>query len=257
MTTLSQRSHFRGTDNTYREVRRVTEHAVQLGRERLNPTLRNPHFLVLRERRRIVSKWLQSLPGRRLSVLDVGGRIQPYRPLMEGRLERYIAVDPRFTGLLDALAVGEDLPFSCERFDLVICTQVLGYATDPSRVIAEIHRVLKPGGVLLLTVPAFSPRRQDERWRFLPDGLRVLLSRFSDVEIVSEGCSVSGIFRTINACVDLSSENERLRRVLAWTLIPLMNICGLALDKLSRGNDQLTPNHSVLARKPAYGNVGV
>src|SRR5437879_10757042 len=60
---------------------RITAFAAELGRERLYPSLWNPDYLVLNERRRHFSEWAQRVPGQGLSVLDVGGRIQPYRPL--------------------------------------------------------------------------------------------------------------------------------------------------------------------------------
>ncbi|MGH8728245.1 MAG: class I SAM-dependent methyltransferase, partial [Burkholderiales bacterium] len=113
------------------------------------------------------------MPQQELRVLDVGGRLQPYRPLLEGRTKIYFGVDPVFEGMLDVAAVGERLPFSDESFDLVICTQVLNYASDPARVIAEIHRILKPGAYLYLSAPAIFPRYHDQRWRFMPDGLSV------------------------------------------------------------------------------------
>src|SRR5438067_483792 len=93
------------------DYHRITAFAAELGRERLYPSLWNPDYLVLNERRRHFSEWVQRVHGDSLSVLDVGGRIQPYRPLVEGRLQRYIAIDPLPTGLVDAVAVGERLPF--------------------------------------------------------------------------------------------------------------------------------------------------
>lgn len=48
------------------------------------------------------------------------------------------------------------LPFADNFFDGVICTDVLYHkAVDPQKAVQELHRVLKPGGILLLRVPAF------------------------------------------------------------------------------------------------------
>ncbi len=41
---------------------------------------------------------------------------------------------------------GEHLPFSTSSFDVVFCCDVLEHVTDLGKVIAEISRVLKPGG---------------------------------------------------------------------------------------------------------------
>ena len=244
-------------DSTYKYYWRVKsslqkdtiEGAIHLGRERLNPKLSNPDFLVLRQRKALFARWLQKIPLKRMNVLDVGGRIQPYRPLIEDRIERYIAIDPQFEGLLDVVAVGESIPFRDEIFDLVICTQVLGYTHAPHLVIAEIHRVLKLGATFLLSAPSLFPQHHDACWRFLPKGYKHLLSNFSRIEIAPEGHSISGIFRT--GCVGLTILFKAgLRcRIINLALIPMMNILGQKLDKLSYGNDQFTTNYSIMAIK--------
>ncbi len=201
------------------------------GRERLNPSLTNPNWLVLRRRREIFRKWLARVDGRDLDVLDVGGRIQPYRPLLQGRLRRYVAVDLRQTPLVNVVARGEQIPLASAQFDLVICTQVLEYVPEPAAVIAEIHRVLKPGGCLLLSVPAVFPRDSDhDSWRFLPESLRYLLRSFHDVEVASEGSSVAGFFRTVGVCLVMFARPAFLGRLLRFTLIPAMNITAVSLE---------------------------
>jgi peptidoglycan/xylan/chitin deacetylase (PgdA/CDA1 family) len=50
---------------------------------------------------------------------------------------------------------GDELPGNT--FDCIICTQVLQYIHDVSGAIRTLHRVLKPGGSLLLTVPCITP----------------------------------------------------------------------------------------------------
>lgn len=47
----------------------------------------------------------------------------------------------------------ERIPLPDEHFDGVICLSVLEYLDDPNGAIRELHRLLKPGGQLLLTVP--------------------------------------------------------------------------------------------------------
>jgi len=44
---------------------------------------------------------------------------------------------------------GESLPFSDRAFDIVACCDVLEHVDDPGKVMSEISRVLKPGGVFL------------------------------------------------------------------------------------------------------------
>jgi SAM-dependent methyltransferase len=52
---------------------------------------------------------------------------------------------------------GEDLPFEVESFDLVIMENCIDHVRDVDAVMGEIRRVLRPGGVLYLTVNARSP----------------------------------------------------------------------------------------------------
>jgi SAM-dependent methyltransferase len=227
------------------------EQIRRAGRERLNPGLTNPSWLVLRKRRKIFQKWLLRLDSRELDVLDVGGRIQPYRPLLEGRLRRYVAVDLRRTPLVDVVGCGEQLPLRSGQFDLVICTQVLEYAADPRLVIAEIHRVLKPGAFLFVSSPAALPRTAtDEYWRFLPAGLRQMLAAFGEVEIAPEGGSVTGFFRTANVCLNIFARYPVARQAFQITLCPLINLTGAVLEVFSGGrNDQFSVNYSAWARK--------
>ena len=50
---------------------------------------------------------------------------------------------------------GDEIP--TERFDCVICTQVLQLIYDLHGALSTLHRNLKPGGYLLLTVPGITP----------------------------------------------------------------------------------------------------
>lgn len=49
-------------------------------------------------------------------------------------------------------AFGERLPFRDGSFDVVLCDNVVDHAEDPATIVAEIARVLAPGGTLYFTV---------------------------------------------------------------------------------------------------------
>ena len=63
-------------------------------------------------------------------------------------------------------------------YDLVISGQCLEHVENPFRLVAEMARVLKPGGLMLLTAPWQHPihRYPLDCWRILPDGMRALLA---------------------------------------------------------------------------------
>ncbi|MDA0710971.1 MAG: class I SAM-dependent methyltransferase, partial [bacterium] len=50
-------------------------------------------------------------------------------------------------------AAAEHLPFVADRFDCVFCTEVIEHTLDPRTVLMELQRVLRPGGVVILSVP--------------------------------------------------------------------------------------------------------
>ncbi len=220
------------------------------GRSRLHPSLRNPNWLVLRERRRIFQDGLRRLPQLDLCVLDIGGRLQPYRSLLGARVSRYIAIDPHLTPLVNVAAVGEAVPFRDEQFDFVICTQVLEYFPEPGLATREIWRVLRKGGVAFVSAPSVFVRDNDrEYWRFLPEGLRYLLKEFEAVEVIPEGNSIAGLFRTVNVFLVSFMRPRFLVPMLEWTVVPLLNLAGYLFARLGRANDLFTANFSVWVRK--------
>jgi SAM-dependent methyltransferase len=74
-------------------------------------------------------------------------------------------------------------------FDYVVCTEVLEHTLQPFAAVAEIHRILRPGGRLFLSVP-FNLRIHGplpDCWRFTEDGLRRLLHDFDILELDNVG----------------------------------------------------------------------
>lgn len=69
-------------------------------------------------------------------------------------------------GIETRVAVGDGLPAADAEFDAVLAIDVLEHVGDPERLLAEIHRVLAPGGVLHLHVPCEGDPRS--LWRWLP-----------------------------------------------------------------------------------------
>ncbi|HYX44068.1 MAG TPA: methyltransferase domain-containing protein, partial [Acidimicrobiales bacterium] len=54
---------------------------------------------------------------------------------------------------------GLALPFPDEVFDRVVAAEVLEHVVDDARAMAELARVLRPGGTLAVTVPRWFPER--------------------------------------------------------------------------------------------------
>jgi SAM-dependent methyltransferase len=227
---------------------RNADAALNLSEERLNPRLRDADYLILHSRTEYFKKCLDRIPDTGLEILDVGGRLQPYRPLLEPRSDYYVAVDPQIEGLADVIGVAEHLPFADGQFDLVICAQVLSYVEEPGAAIAEIFRVLRPGGYLFLSVPANCPQFHDERWRFLHEGVDTLLHDFSHVEVCPEVYSLGGTLRTINKILE-QSHSAIGKKIASRALIPLLNSIGRRYDGRVFRSEFYTANYSAFAQK--------
>jgi len=73
-------------------------------------------------------------------------------------------------------------------FDGVLLTEVLEHCTDPKTAVGEVWRVLRPGGLLLVTSPYLWPEHGVEGeyrdyWRFTRDGWELLLAAFTELSI--------------------------------------------------------------------------
>lgn len=82
-----------------------------------------------------------------------------------------------------AAAIGEQLPFEDNSFEIVLSDNVIDHAGDPVKIVHEIVRVLKPAGVLYFTVNIHHPiyemaSRAHGAWNAA--GLRWELSAFAD-----------------------------------------------------------------------------
>lgn len=77
-----------------------------------------------------------------------------------------------------------------DTYDCVIMTQTLGMIPDFYSAISETHRILKKGGVLLLTTAALSPffKNNYSYWRFTPAGLQLIIKKyFGQYDVKSYG----------------------------------------------------------------------
>lgn len=102
-------------------------------------------------------------------VLDVGAGSCPYRAffehceyrtqdvaLLQGEQLRYGAY-----GRIDYVGDASAISAADREFDAVLCTEMLEHHPEPIRVVKELARILKPGGILLLTAPLGSGIHQE------------------------------------------------------------------------------------------------
>lgn len=115
-------------------------------------------------------------------VMDIGAQ-NPRRWIGTG----YFTLGHTSDTQSDQVGDVTELPFDDEDLDAIVCTEVLEHCTDPFRAVDEMHRVLKPGGLLLVTSPFLWPwhgnAHYPDYWRFTDQGWKHLLRQFADLTV--------------------------------------------------------------------------
>lgn len=138
---------------------------------------------------------------------------------------------------LVARASGYALPFASESFDCVIVSEVLEHLHDDARALREVSRVLRPGGVLAVSVPRTWPEAVcwalSKRYRNTPGGHLRIYRRSEVAELVRRaGYRITGShfahalhapFWWLKCAVGVDDENSPLvrlyHRFLVWDLM--------------------------------------
>ena len=131
------------------------------------------------------------------------------------------------SGGVDMLCDIAALPFPDASIDGVVCTYVLEHVADARACLAEIARVLKPGGCVYIAVPFLFPFHPDplDRWRWTLDGLRADMCGFDELEAGCSGGPFSALAAlTPAACASIFTNFylfNAVRFALGWMLWPL------------------------------------
>lgn len=140
-------------------------------------TFANPGWMIRRFIYRDLKQVSSFATGR---LLDIGCGQMPYRDLFT-QVNEYVGIDhpnPYHPNDRPSMwASGLTLPFADAVFDTVLATQVLEHVPEPALLLAEMCRVLRPGGVLLLTAPHIWELHEQpyDYYRYTSFGLRYLL----------------------------------------------------------------------------------
>lgn len=117
------------------------------------------------------------------TLLDVGCGSRAFAPLFDGCVSRYLGLDLKDAPYPDTTPEvygrAEALPLRSGSVNTVLGLALLTYLPDPMDMLRESHRVLAPGGVLLVEFPYITPERDPmrHRSRFTREGAAAMLDR--------------------------------------------------------------------------------
>jgi len=202
-------------------------------------------------------------------VLDAGAGDCCYQPLFSHA--KYESADfckddrayAEVTYVCDLTAI----PVADERYDMVVCTQVLEHLPRPKVALRELHRVLKPNGLLVLTAPLFFQEHGSyDFFRYTQYGFRELLG--------STGFDIQSMDWLEGYCATVSYQMETIVRylplnpkcyggglcgllgsVIAILLKPLLFVLAAVFARLDLRHKHVSSgfckNYAIIARKAA------
>lgn len=115
------------------------------------------------------------------SILDIGCADGVYSKAISNKNNQVVGIDinidfldkgRQLNNLLFLVANAEELYFKDETFDAVLCIDVIEHVGNDEQVLSEIHRVLKPNGQLVISVPNYN-------FPFTYDPINFILKRFN------------------------------------------------------------------------------
>ncbi len=191
-------------------------------------------------------------------TLDIGCGIKPYRDLFHS--SEYIGLEPdtpqnRKNKHADYYYDGHTFPFKDGEFDSAVCSQVFEHVFHPDEFLAEIFRILKPEGRLLLTTPFIWDEHEQpfDFARYSSYGLKHVLKRhgFEIIAFRKSTDDITLIFQLIAAFLHKKIlQNRGIVNILMTLLfISPVNILGELFGMISPKNEDMYLDNIVLAAK--------
>jgi SAM-dependent methyltransferase len=216
----------------------------------------NPTYLIRKSLKKIIQEFSGRLNGK---VLDAGCGTKPYENFFQ-HAEEYVGMEyddssKKHPNKPDVFYDGKTFPFPDNHFDSVISTEVLEHVFNPNEFLLEVHRVMKSGGLLLLTTPLMWKEHQQphDYGRYSSFGLRHLISKHG-FEILEQRKLVTGVLavsligtRYLKECV--TAKNYYMRVILFALFIAPWTILSIVLSKILPNKESTYIGNVVLAKK--------
>jgi len=191
-------------------------------------------------------------------TLDIGCGGKPYKNLCNSSEYIGLEIDSpenRKNKDADYFYDGKKIPFQDGEFDSIITNQVLEHVFNPDVFILEVNRVLKDGGILLISIPFIWDEHEQpyDYARYSSFGLKYLLENhgFNVIKYRKSINDIRVIFQLINGYIykKTVTQNAYLNLFMAIILMSPLNILGELLYRILPKNDDLYLDSVVLAKK--------
>lgn len=192
-------------------------------------------------------------------LIDIGCAHKPYADMFAPLVDEHVGVDHADTQHDDARPDIESdayrIPVPDASFDTALCTSVLEHLEEPAKAIAECHRLLRPGGHAIYSVPFIWHVHEAPRdfYRYSPFGLRYLFEQ-AGFEVV-ELQPLSGFWVTFGQLLTYKLYQYKRRWVLL-RVIPIIDALGWLTQRIALGLDRIDHSeiwawmHLIVLRKP-------
>lgn len=218
----------------------------------------NPAFLPRRALWRAMAEAAPLTHGR---LLDVGCGCKPYRKLFT-KVEEYLGIeldtpDNRRTKQADLYYDGNRFPLTDASCDTLLCNQVLEHVFRQNAFLDEMLRILRPGGILILTIPFLWPEHEQpyDCLRYTSFGLRDRLEQAGlrverQEKLTRSGAAICALLADrINTL--LRPTPQLIRLLGRAALIAPLSLLGWLLAATAPADSDLYLDNFVICRKPA------
>ncbi len=197
----------------------------------------NHNFLIRKSLFNAILKHKQALEG---DLLDFGCGTKPYQHFFSN-VKNYIGVDYKIEGreerqkVVDVFYDGKNIPFEDQKFDSILCTEVLEHVFNIDDLLIEFNRVLKTNGKALITTP-FMWEEHEVPYDFARYTTPALISLYEKYGFEIKEREITGdyikiIFQfQINYIKNILPENKYLRHTILFPFIFVFNVLGSTLS---------------------------
>jgi Methylase involved in ubiquinone/menaquinone biosynthesis len=217
----------------------------------------NPFFIIRRGLYKGIAAFSSYMTGR---LLDFGCGSKPYRALFQ--VSEYIGTDIEVSGhdhqneQIDVYYDGKTLPFDDASFDSVFSSEVFEHIFNLPEILDELHRVIKPGGHMLITLPFVWDEHEIpyDFARYTSFGIRHILTEKGFVVLEQQKTTnyITTLCQMWCAYIyqHVFPKNKIARIVLTPLLITPFTVSGVILGAILPHSKNFFHNNILVVQKP-------